>query len=137
MGDGIGNGSYLTREAIIGATDIETIDVPVPEWGGVIRLRAMTALERENYEMMLGQTRERNGGLLNNVRASLVAWCAIDGDGRKLFKADDISTLGTKSSAALVRVFDAARRLNAMTPDEVDDTKKNSGATSAGGSVLD
>jgi len=137
MVDGIGNGSYLTREAIIGAQDIETIDVSVPEWGGVIRLRAMTALERENYEMMLGQTRDRNAGLINNVRASLVAWCAIDGEGRKLFTAADITVLGTKSSAALIRVFDAARRLNAMTPEDLDEAKKNSEATSGGASVLD
>src|SRR5215831_5723036 len=129
MVDSIGNGGYLTREAIIGAQDIETIDVPVPEWGGVLRLRSMTALERENYEMMLGQTRDRNNGLINNVRASLVAWCAVDGEGHKLFTAADITILGTKSSAALIRAFEAARRLNAMSAEELEETKKNFEAT--------
>ena len=127
------NGTYLTREAAISAEDISSVDVSVPEWGGVIGIRVMTAGEREQYETMISDQQKR--GLLLNIRASLVAWCAVDGSGRRLFTAEDVAMLSTKSSVALNRLFDAARKLNAMTADETDDMKKNSEATSDGASA--
>lgn len=131
------NGGYLTRDAILFADDIESIDVSVPEWGGVIRLRMMTALEREGYEMALSEAQKNNGGIVINIRASLVAWCAIDAEGKRLFSREDVVLLGDKSAAALSRVFEAARKLNAILGDEQAEIKKSSESTSKGDSVLD
>ena len=36
----------LTRHAILEAPDIETREVPVPEWGGTVYLRALTGAQR-------------------------------------------------------------------------------------------
>jgi hypothetical protein len=125
----------LTRELAITADDIQRIDVSVPEWGGVIAVRVMTALEREQYETMLNEQQKRGETL--NIRASLVAWCAVDAHGKRLFSADDIAALSTKSAVAVNRLFDAARILNAMTSDEANDMKKNSAPISNGVSASD
>jgi hypothetical protein len=128
-----GNGTYLTRDAILAVHDLEFDDLSVPEWGGVIRIRTMTAAEREEYEQELAE--QQKAGSLENVRASLVAACAVDAEGNRLFKSADIQLLGEKSNTALIRVFDACRRLNAMTAQEVKAMEKNSGPQPSAGSL--
>jgi hypothetical protein len=121
-----GNGTYLSREAILGASDLEFADVLVPEWGGIIRLRTMTAEEWEHYESELADAR-KSGDYLN-IRASLVARCAVDGDGNRLFTDADAQALGRKSKTALLRLFETARKLNAFGDDETKALEKNSEA---------
>jgi len=121
-----GNGTYLSRDAILGADDLTFADVLVPEWGGVIRLRTMTAAEWEDYETKLADAKK--SGELANIRASLVAACAVDADGNRLFTEGDVDALGRKSKTALVRLFDEARRLNAFGDDEAKKLVKNSEA---------
>ena len=41
---------YLTRDAILQATDLTFEDVAVPEWGGVVRVRGLTGTERDAFE---------------------------------------------------------------------------------------
>jgi hypothetical protein len=41
---------FLTAEMIFAAPDIETEDVFVPQWGGKVRIKGMTAAERDRFE---------------------------------------------------------------------------------------
>ncbi len=40
----------LTKDDILGADDLATEDVEVPEWGGCVRVRALTGTERDAFE---------------------------------------------------------------------------------------
>jgi hypothetical protein len=112
--------ALLTADEILGADDLPTRDVDVPEWGGTVRIRALSGKERDAFEASIAQQKGRSTRAnLENLRARLVAKCAIGPDGKRLFSDSAAVALGQKSAAALDRVFEAARKLNRMTDDDV------------------
>jgi len=124
---------YLSKNQIISAIDDRYEDVEVPEWGGTVRVKAMSGVEKDAFEASVTTIR-RNGNKveqrpnLENVRAKLLAHCIVDESGALIFDDDDIAALGSKSSAALDRVVDVAKRLNRMTNgaiQELSETLKN------------
>lgn len=128
---------YLTREQIMGADDRNTQDVDVPEWGGTVRLRGMSGLERDEYEagiIAVGPDGKRRVDL-KNMRARLVAYSIVDEDGGRMFQAEDIEALGDKSAAALERVFDVARKLSGLSSDDVEELAEGFGNAPSAGST--
>jgi len=114
---------FLTREAILKAQDLPQEEVYVPEWGGYVRVRGLTAAERDALESTMLQT---NGQVrLENFRARLVAMSIVDEEGNRLFSDEDVDALGRKSAAALQRVFDVAMRLSGLRAEDVEELAKN------------
>jgi hypothetical protein len=111
------NGMVLSRDAIL-ATSIPDETVDVPEWDGKIRLRGLSAAERDAYEQGLmeqnakGEYRTRRD--LSNIRASFLVKCIIDEAGERVFNDSDASALGEKSAAVIDRLWDRARALSGM-----------------------
>lgn len=111
--------------------DEEFVDVDVPEWkieGEVVtvRLRVLSGIERDRYESSM--TRMHKGNQIQdtvNARARLVAWAAVDVEGKKIFQGqEDVLRLGEKNAKAVNRLWEAACRLSGIdfdgTLDEVD-----------------
>jgi len=117
----------LTREAILQAQDLPYEDVAVPEWGGVVRVRALTGAERDRFEASIVEQRGKGGPRLNtqNIRAKLVALTVVDEHGNRIFTDDDVEALGRKSAAALNRVFEVAQRLSGLTQADMEELEKN------------
>jgi len=118
----------LTREQILGAQDIASEIVQVPEWGGAVRVRAMTGKQRDTFEESL-QVRDKGGKVRTSIvqfRAKLVAWTVVDENGQRLFSVADVQALGEKSAAALTRVAEVASRLSSITADDAEEMIKNS-----------
>lgn len=114
--------TLLSKDAILGADDLITEDVEVPEWGGTVRVRMMTGAERDAFEESLSRTKGKSvKANLANLRARLVAKTVVDEAGKRLFTDAEAGVLGQKSAAALDRVFDAARTLNGMTEKDVEE----------------
>ncbi len=133
--------ALLTREAILAADDAITEDVPVPEWGGTVRVRSLEGMERDRYEssfVRIGTTSRGTLGAVglstDNARARLVSMTAIDEDGRNLFSEADVLVLGHKSAAALERVSAVAQRLSGLTDRDVEELKEQLGEAPSGGS---
>ncbi|MFE3382837.1 hypothetical protein [Streptomyces anulatus] len=42
--------NYLSAEQILDADDLAIEDVPVPEWGGTVRVKGMSGTERDRFE---------------------------------------------------------------------------------------
>lgn len=119
---------FLTKEQILEADDLPTRDVEVPEWGGKVRVRSMTANERDRWENKMFA----DGKTADVIRANLVGLCAIDPNtGERMFKDVELLDLGNKSALAMQRVFDAASELNGLSKSDVDDLEKGSGANQA------
>lgn len=114
---------YLTKEAILGANDVEVREVEVPEWGGIICVRGMTGRERQKYEESL----QGKKGQINTRYAleKLVALCAVDKDGNRLFSDDDIAALSKKSAKALMRVAAVATELSGLTKEDMEEMVEN------------
>lgn len=137
----------LNRDEILGAQDIETEEVPVPEWGGSVLVKALTGKESDAYQASCYQERpvlDARGRpvkgrtemvrSLANVRAKLVVRCIVDEQGNRVFSDADANALGEKSTAALDRVFEVAARLSRLSEDDIEDLAGKYGAGQAGDS---
>ena len=117
----------LSREEILGADDIEYTDVPVPEWGGSVRIGTMGGEARDQWELFLLNGRDKDDKLrARNIRATLVALSVVDEAGELLFTFADVMALGKKSAVALDRVYGEAKRFNRLADKDVEDVEKNS-----------
>jgi len=116
----------LTRDAILAANDLRVERVDVPEWGGSVLVRGLTAAERDAFD--LAATIEQGGRRVVNfhqLRARLVAISAVDESGKRLFTDDDVELLAQKSGSAVGRVFEVAMRLSALTGQDIEDISRN------------
>lgn len=117
---------YLGRDAILAAPDLAFEDVPVPEWGGKVRVRGMTGEERDAWEAALLEARsEDKKHNARNVRATLVSLTVVDENGQRLFSEADIPALGRKSVKALQRVYNVAQRLSRISAEDVKELAGN------------
>lgn len=121
----------LTKDQILATDDKPHQDVPVPEWGGDVRVRTMSASERDSWEAAV-----YSGGKVNTVdfRARFCALTIVDEQGARLFTDGEVEALGAKSAAALQRVFNAAQTLNALSNKDAEELVKNSEAGPDAGS---
>lgn len=119
--------TFLTKEAIFKAQDIEIRELEIPEWGGTVFVRGMTGHERDKYEDSLYQQRGKDRQLnTRNARAKLVCLCTVDKDGNRLFEDKDVSGISQKSSKALDRIFSVAMELSGISEDDLEELTKNS-----------
>ncbi len=125
----------LTREAILAADDLPTKDVPIPQWGGDVRVRSLTGCERDQFECDLIAARRDGKISPGNVRARYVSMCVVDEQGRNLFTPADVEALGAKSAAALDSVYQEILSFNALTEADVDELVGNSDPGPNGGST--
>ena len=107
----------LTKEQILAADDLKTETVPVPEWGGEVTVRTMTAAEYGRFEQTIISTGDEQKDL-SDIRARLCSMTIVNEEGEKIFSEDDIIELGKKSAGALNRVFNIAQKLNMIGMDD-------------------
>lgn len=110
--------AMLTRENINAANDVATRDVEVPEWGGTVRLRALTV---GDLDLVTSQELSTTKRTLLVLSRSL-----IDVAGNLIFAEADVGELGQRSPEAIKRLSDAAADLNGWAPAVVADSEKNS-----------
>lgn len=113
----------LSRSEILKSSDLPTKDVPVPEWGGTVRVRSMTAADRDAFEEAYRQAKQSEEPV--NLRARYAAACIVDEKGKPIFVEADIEALGAKSALALDRVFEAISSLNKLSDSDVEEAAKN------------
>lgn len=123
---------FLDKAAMLGAQDVKVEELEVPEWGGWVRVKALTAAERDMFE---GDVVQRNGkdSRLNarNIRAKLVATAVVDEAGKNIFTVVDVEALGQKSAKALDRIFAKASELAGMRDADVEELAANFNETPA------
>jgi hypothetical protein len=122
-----GKPQLLTRDQILNAPDARFEYVEVPEWGGTVKVKALTGEERDTYEesMLTGAGRHTKVTMAN-VRAKLASRSIVDENGERLFTDKEVVKLGKKSAAALDRVYEVATRLSKISKDDIEDLKGNS-----------
>jgi hypothetical protein len=118
----------LTRDQIVAIEDFAVEKVEVPEWGGFVFVRVMTAGQRDQFEKKFTADR------FTDTRAYLCAATISDDRGELLFTLADVAVLTKKSSAAIDRIFAAAMKINKLSGDDVKELEKNSKANHLDGS---
>ncbi len=123
---------YLSKDDILKADDLPVEDVPVDEWGGIVRVRGFTGTERDRFEFAMAAARKDSSDV--DVRAQVVGRCIVDEAGKRLFTDKELAKLGAKSGAALDRCFDVVRRLSGMDDKAVEAASTDFGTAPDDGS---
>lgn len=119
--------TFLTRDQIFAAPDVETEEVHVPQWGGSVLVKAITARERDQFEMSILTGKGKNMDVVKeNMRAKLVVIAVVDPDGKRIFSETDVKKLGEKSAAAIDLIYGVASRLAGLSGEDQDALAKNS-----------
>lgn len=123
--------SILSFDQIRGASDIQTEEVAVPEWGGSVLVRGLTAKERDKYESSMVETKGKSAKVnMANARARLLVMTVVDESGELMFSQADVGWIGEKSAAAVDRIYDVASRLSGVTDADMDELVGNSSGQS-------
>lgn len=116
----------LTKDQILGADDLPTKMVHIPEWDGNVNLKSLNGYEREELERLITEFKTKgkcSGG--QAVRAVSAALSIVDENGNRVFSDDDIPSLAQKSGSALDRILDEVLSHNGMTQRDAEELKKN------------
>lgn len=128
-------GNIVNRAAIVQAHFRQVREVEVPEWGGTVRLRAMSGNERDELEAeSFTTTTETVDGKpvvvrhvnVRKMRARLLARCMIDEAGDRIFADDEIDILGAEDSGLVARLFAVAQDMNGLGMAAKETAEKNS-----------
>lgn len=109
----------LDRMTILEFNDRQIECVPIPEWGGEVFVRNMTAGERDRWEIAA------QGKRTEDVRAALAVLTVCDESGELLFKQEDIPLLTAKNAAPMQRIFNASIELNRISETDIKELEKN------------
>lgn len=133
--------ALLTREQILGAGNIATIEVEVPEWGGSVRIRDMGADARDRLMQFYMDRKNADGGLADawHYKVLVCALSICDDKDELLFSEDDIALLARKGGRTLDVVYVAAADFNALSAKRVEEEEKNSSSPrdDSGSGLLD
>jgi hypothetical protein len=102
----------LSREDILSADDVKLEKVEVPEWGGVVFVRPLTGVERDEFDIKIYEASQNKTA--RNVRGLLVCLGCVGEDGKRLFTEEHISVLGSKNAAPLDRIADKIRAISGL-----------------------
>jgi len=118
--------TLLSKSAILAAVDLKTEDVDVPAWGGTVRIRTMTGLERDEFRASIAAADGENGVPIGKFSAALLVAACVDDSGARLFTASDMAALQAKAAASLDAPAAVAMRINGLGAGAVEAAEKNS-----------
>lgn len=127
--------AILSREAIRNVQDIPTETVPVPEWGGEVIVKGLSAAQRLEFAGRMAEFKDMSQDnpdpatmrKLLQVQAEIVCCTVVDEAGKYLFDMEqDAGWLQDKNSAAMERLFYTAVNLSGLGKQAAEVAEKNS-----------
>jgi len=99
----------LTLEDILAADDLETRIVDLPEWGGAVKVRA---LSRGDIKRAYREGTDRKSGEINvdEVEKRLVCWATV----KPVINMGDFAKLAEKNAGPVARIIDAVLGLSGV-----------------------
>ncbi len=113
--------SCVTKGDIFNAPAPAPERVDLPE-GKHVYVRYLLACEQDRLEAQTGK--ERRSGHLN-FRGRIVALCACDEQGNRIFTDDDAEELGRRPSPIIDPIAEKAVEINLLTRKAVEGEEKN------------
>ena len=114
----------LSRESFLNGFQGKRETVAVPELGGSVTVKEMSAKERDAFESFVLSKRDSSGAIIG-MRSKLIALTCINEDGSPMFNSKDIAELDNLPASVADRICDVARRLNGMGADAEQDIEGN------------
>lgn len=110
----------LTRESFFAVPAPKVQRIEVPELGGFVWIKQMSAGERDRFEVDHEASKKRD------LRARVTAASVCDEQGNLLFGPADVPQLSALPAAALEPIVNATIKLNAISDADVEELEKNS-----------
>lgn len=114
----------LSKAALLAAANQTKLEpLELPELGGTVYVKAMTAGEREQFEQDM-----TSNDLVKSkkVRATVFANSVTDENGNRLFTPDDIDSINSLPASIVSKVFDKSNELNGINTQQViEQAEKN------------
>lgn len=130
--------ALLNRDTILKADDLAYEEVEVPEWGGSVRVKTLTGVERDKLEASMVEQKGKHQRInAINFRAKLVALTVVDEEGYNVFAESDVKALSSKNSGALDKVATVASRLAGMSEEDVEELTEGFGDAPSEASTSD
>ncbi len=130
----------LSKQGILQAKDQVLERVEVPEWGGAVYVRSITARERGIIEADAAKFREskgRDASFARTFTVRLASMAICDQAGTRLFSDSEVDELAGKNAAVIARISEVSQRLSGFSKEDVDELEKNSPQAQAGASATD
>jgi len=103
----------LTRDQILASRrDRKPVRLEVPEWGGDVFVRILTAGE---------QAALADGIPQGEIPARVLVYCLVDEDGARIFTDEDVAALQDEAFPVILRVFTFAAKLNGLSTNELEE----------------
>mgnify|MGYP006883108143 CR=1 FL=1 len=116
----------LNREAFLRPAEVPVELVEIPELGGSIKVRGMTARQRSEFEKQFQTASGKQSKTrIAEVRERLVVACCVNDDGSLMFSEEDISAIGNQAAGVVERIVNVAQRLCGMSNTDVEELAKN------------
>lgn len=112
------NGLFLTREALLGAQDLDYREVVTVPHLGHCWVKSLSAEEREAWE----------SAPPNRIRALMVVLTCCDENGNRLFSMRDLDAVSALPINVVMPISDAAIRIAKVAQEDIDRLEKNSDA---------
>lgn len=112
---------FLTKSDILGSKGLKEKTIFIPEWGGSVTVRELTAGQRDHFEEAIVRRKGRKVTVdTKGLRARLVVMSVVDPKTKDLvFTENDISALMELSGSALDRIFTEASKLSGLNNQEL------------------
>lgn len=122
----------ISREALLGATEVPTEVVSIPELKGTVTVRGMSLRERTLWEKKFisekGGRQKRN---YDAFREQIIVFCCVE---PKLTEAD-VDALAKTRADVVSRIADCAMRLSGISEKDAEELGQPSPQTAATSSV--
>jgi hypothetical protein len=94
------------------------VTIFVPEWGGDVCLREITAGQRDQWDAW--QIENEGAARYANIRARLLVLTICDEQGVRLFADNDIAVVSGLPAMSIDRLWDASCKLVGLRPEDVE-----------------
>ncbi len=119
----------LTKDQILTPRPLASEIVEVPEWGGSVRVTALSSRQRDAFEKsLLVKDGKKQVISYDNVKAKLLSCAIVDSEGNRIFSDADMEALGQQNGGTMSRVYGVAAKLSGLTDEDVEELVKNSAA---------
>jgi hypothetical protein len=94
------------------------VTIFVPEWGGDVCLREITAGQRDQWDAW--QIENEGAARYANIRARLLVLTICDEQGARLFADNDIAVVSGLPAMSIDKLWDASCKLVGLRPEDVE-----------------
>lgn len=108
----------LDKAAILAGAKPKIVTISVPEWGGDVCLREITAGQRDQWDAW--QIEHEGAARYANIRARMLVLTICDELGVRLFADNEISVVSGLPAHTVDKLWDASCKLVGLRPEDVE-----------------